>query len=87
MVNLAYNSIVLVANLETIFSSCGRGFVRLSSEIKPMPSFSSNIPRLSSDLFRLSSDCSIVYLEHVPVALVESPERIFSLSSPYFSPV
>jgi len=76
-----------VVTLDTISSSSGRRFVRLSSEIKPMPSFSSNIPCLSSDLFCLSSDCGIVRLEHVPVALVASLETIPSLSSPYLSPV
>ena len=87
VVHLAYNSVALVATLETISSSCGRGFVRLSSEIAPVSSFSSNILRLSSDLFCLSSDCGLVRLEHVPIALVASLETISSLSSPYLSPV
>ena len=88
VVNLAYDSVALVATLETISSLCERGFVRLSSDIKPMPSFLSNISHLSSDLLCMSSDCGIVYLKHVPVALVvASLETISSLSSPYLSPV
>merc|ERR1712238_521882 len=82
-----YNYVTLVMAFDTISSSSGHSYVRLSSEIKPMPSFSSSISRLSSDLFRPSSDCGIVRLEHFPVALVAILETIPSLSSPYLSPV
>mmetsp|Transcript_44609 Transcript_44609/g.48271 ORF Transcript_44609/g.48271 Transcript_44609/m.48271 type:complete len:326 (+) Transcript_44609:758-1735(+) len=80
VVHLAYNSVAIVATLDTISSSSERSFVRLSSELAPVPSLSSNI-------FPLSSDCGLVRLEHVPIALVASPETICSLSSPYLSPV
>ena len=87
MVHLAYNSVALVTTLETISSSYGRDCVRLSSEITPVPSFSSTIFRLLSGLFHLSSDCGLVHLEHVTIVLVASPETISSLSSPSLSPV
>jgi len=77
VVNLAYNFVALVATLNTIYSSNGRSFVRLSSELAPVPS-------LSSDMFHLSSDCGLVCPEHVSVALVVSLETIFSLSGPLF---
>ena len=86
MVNITYNSVPLVTILDTISSSSGRSFVRLSSEIAPIP-FSSNISRLSTDLFRLSSDCVVVRLKHFPVALLASLETIPFLSSPYLRPV
>ena len=86
VMHFIYTYVALVMALNAISSSSGRGFVRLSSEIKPMPPFSSNISRLSSDLFCLSSDCGIVCLKHIPVALVASLETISSLSSSYFSP-
>ena len=86
VVNIAYDSVPLVAILDTISSSSGPRISCLSSKITPT-SFSSNISRLSSDLFRLSSDCGIVCLEHFPFALVAILETIPSLSSPYLSPV
>ena len=86
VVNIAYDSVPFVTILDTISSSSGRSFVRLSSKIAPTP-FWSNIPCLSSNLFCLSSDCGIVCLEHFHVALVASLETIHSLSSPYLSPV
>ena len=79
VVHLAYNSVALVTTLETISSSSGQSFIRLSSELAPIPSLSSNI-------FRLSSDCDLVCLEYVPVAPVASLKIISSLSSPYLSP-
>jgi len=80
VVHLAYNSVAIVATLDTISSSSERSFVRLSSEIAPVPSLSSNI-------FRLSSDCGCVRLEHVPIALLARSEIIPPLSSPSLSPV
>ena len=80
VMHFIYNYVAFVLTLDTISSSSGHSFVRLSSELAPILS-------LSSNLFRLSSDCGIVCLEHVPVALVVSLETIPSLSSPYLSPV
>ena len=87
VMHFIYNSVVPVTALDSIPSSSRRSFVCLSSELAPMSSFSSDRSCLSSDFCRLLSDCSLVRLEHVPIALVASEQTISSLSSSYFSPV
>ena len=82
-----YNSVAPVTALDSISSSSGHSFVCLSSKLAPMSSFSSDSSCLSSDILRLSSDCSLVCLEHVPIAPVASEKIISSLLSPYISPV
>ena len=78
--NLAYNSVALVTALDTISSSSGHSFVRLSSELAPVPSLLSNI-------YRLSSDCDFVCLRHVSITLVAGLKTISPLSSYSLSPI
>ena len=75
-----YNLVALLTALDSISSSSGRSFVRLSSELAPIPSPSSNI-------LCLASDCGRVHLKQFPIALVASPKTMHSLSSPYLCPV